>query len=170
MQELVNRSILPLVNDGTLSVGRVNSLIYVKDFIDRIAGNDYIGEDAARDIEGRYGARPDVVTWGDYFQTEMATSLLVLPDEEFDRAVETLRFDMVAAWVIFSGKDPSFFEWVDGAYETVMGTSRSEIGEEEEEILHLKILKDYYADLGILNRFSESEMEWFARFQERQVI
>ncbi len=170
MQELLNRSILPLVSDGTLSMGRVNALIYVKGFIDRIAGSEYIGDAAARELEGRYGARPDVVTWGDYFQTEMATSLLVLPDEEFNRAVDTLRFDMVAAWVIFSEKDPSFFEWVDGAYDAVVAMNHSDIGEEEEEILHLKILKDYYNDLEIVNGFTESEMQWFARFQEREVV
>ena len=170
MKEIVNQSILPLVADGAISVARVSALAYVKDFIDRIAGREYLGEDAAREIEGRYGVRPDVVTWGDYFQTEMATSLLVLSDEEFERAVETLRFDMVASWIIFSGKDASFMEWVDGAYDAVIRLDSADLGEEEEEILHLKVLKDYYTDLGIRGRFTESEMEWFVRFQERQAI
>ncbi|TFH41843.1 MAG: hypothetical protein E4G96_04700 [Chrysiogenales bacterium] len=159
-----------MINDGTLSVERVNALICIKEFIDRISGKNYIGEETARDIEKKYGVRPNVISWGDYFQTEMATSLLVLTDEEFDRALETLKFDMVAAWIIFSGKGPAFFEWVDNANEAAIGLNRSEHGEEEEEIFHLKILKDYYTDLGIENKFNESEMEWFVSFQEPKAI
>ncbi|MDM7987069.1 MAG: hypothetical protein QUS13_07035 [Smithella sp.] len=170
MQDVINESILGMINDGTMSIERVNNLVYIKSFIDRIATKKYIEEDAAADLERKYGVRPDIVTWGDYFQSEMATSLMVVTDEEFNRAVETLKFDMVASWVIFCEKKNDFFEWVDNTHAAITGCKDSGFTEEEEEILHLKILKDYYTDLGLVNNFTEAEMQWFTGFQEAKVV
>jgi hypothetical protein len=170
MKELLNETLMPMVNDGSLSVERINSLAYIKEFIDRIASKHYLDEATAAELEAQFGVRPNLISWGDYFQTEMATSLLVLPDEEFHRAVETLKFDMVASWVIFCEKDGYFFEWVDDMHASITDRKSSSFTEEEEEILHLKILKEYYVGLGLVNRFTESEMQWFSAFQEAKVV
>lgn len=170
MQDLINGSIISMVNEGTMSVERINNLIYVKSFIDRIATRKFIEEDAAQDLERKYGVKPDLITWGDYFQSEMATSLMVVSDEEFNRAVETLKFDMVASWVIFCEKEQAFFEWVDDTHAALVNAKESGFTEEEEEILHLKIMKDYYTDLGLVNNFTEAEMKWFTGFQEAKVV
>ncbi len=170
MQELINESIMTMVNDGTLSIERVKSLIYVKSFIDRIATKTYIEEESACELEKKYGVRPNIITWGDYFQTEIATSLAVLSDEEFERAVTTLKFDMVASWFIFCEKGDDFFKWVDATHEAIIQAKDSGYTEEEEEILHLKILKDYYENLGLVNNFTDAEMQWFTGFQEAKVV
>jgi len=170
MQELINESIITMVNDGTLSMERVKSLIYIKSFIDRISTRNYLEEESARDLEKKYGVRPNIITWGDYFQTEIATSLAVLSEEEFDRAVATLRFDMVASWFIFCEKGDDFFEWVELTHEAIVQAKESGYTQEEEEILHLKILKDYYTNLGLVNNFTDAEMQWFDGFQEAKVV
>lgn len=170
MQEIINESILPMVNDGTLSIERIKSLVYIKNFIDRISTKTYLSEESAQELEKRYGVRPNIISWGDYFQTEMATSLVVISDEEFGRALETLKFDMVASWVIFCEKDDAFFEWVDATHDTIVRAKDSGYTAEEEEILHLKILRDYYTNLGLVNNFTEGEMQWFAGFQEAKVV
>jgi hypothetical protein len=170
MKELINESLLPMISDGSLGIDRINSLIYIKEFIDRISSKNYLDEATACDLEKKYGVRPNIVTWGDYFQTEMATSLQVIPDEEFLRAVETLKFDMVASWVIFCEKDDAFFDWVDSTHEMIAENKASNYTEEEEEILHLKILKDYYVGLGLVNNFTDSEIHWFSAFQEAKVV
>lgn len=170
MQELINESIMTMVNDGTVSIDRAKSLVYIKEFIDRISTKTYIREETAEELREKYGVRPNIITWGDYFQTEMATSLLVVPDDEFSRAVETLRFDMVASWMIFSEKDGSFFKWVDDTYDRIIDAKSAGYTEEEQEILHLKILKEYYTDLGLVNRFTEGEMRWFEGFEEEKVV
>jgi hypothetical protein len=170
MIELVNESIMTMVNDGTLSLERINNLIYVKSFIDRIASKHYIEERTARELEAKYGVRPNIITWGDYFQAEMATSLMVISDEEFNRAVETLKFDIVASWIIFCEKDNDFFEWVECTHEAIVNSNKTVYSEEEDEILHLKILKDYYVDLGLVNNFTDAEMQWFTGFQEAKVV
>jgi hypothetical protein len=170
MQEMINESIMTMVNDGTLSMERVKSLIYIKTFIDRIASKNYIEEESARELEKKYGVRPNIITWGDYFQTEIATSLAVLSEEEFEKALETLKFDMVASWFIFCEKGDDFFEWVDSTHSAIIESRNSGYTEEEEEILHLKILKDYYTDLGLVNNFTDAEMQWFNGFQEAKVV
>ena len=134
MKELINESILSMVNDNSMSIGRINSLIYIKEFIDRIASKHYLTEEAAVELEQKYGVRPNIITWGDYFQTEMATSLMILPDDEFLKAVETLNFDMVASWIIFSEKDGVFFKWVDDMHATITACKSAGFTEEEEEI------------------------------------
>ena len=170
MEELINGSLVEMINDGRISMRRANSLIYIKSFINRIATKNFIEENAIRDLEKKYGVRPNIVTWGDYFQTQMATSLMVLSDEEFERGLETLKFDMVASHIIFCEKDSTFFEWVDNTYTSVLELKNSDYNEEEEEIIHLKILKDYFVNLGIVNRFTDAEMEWFTTFQEAEAI
>jgi hypothetical protein len=170
MMNVINETLLPMVNDGSLSMDRISSLVYIKEFIDRIASKHYLDEGTAGELQEKYGVRPNLITWGDYFQTEMATSLLVIPDEEFLKTVETLKFDMVASWIIFCEKDSVFFEWVDDMHATVTARKSSNFTEEEEEILHLKILKDYYTGLGLVNNFTESEMLWFSAFQEARVV
>ncbi len=170
MQDLINESLITMVNDGTISIGRVGRLVYVKDFIDRISTKAYIREETAEELRKKYGVRPTIVTWGDYFQTEMATSLMVVPDDEFNRAVDTLKFDMVASWVIFSEKDGSFFKWVDETYHDIINSKSAGYTEEEEEILHLKILRDYFTDLGLADCFTVDEMRWFEGFEEEKVV
>lgn len=170
MQEMINESIMPMVNDGTISIERAKSLIYIKEFIDRISTTTYIREDTAEELRAKYGVRPNVVTWGDYFQTEMATSLLVVSDEEFSRAVDTLRFDMAASWTIFCEKDGAFFKWVDDTYDEIIDKKSAGYTDEEKEILHLRILKEYYTDLGLSNKFNEGEMRWFEGFGEERVV
>jgi hypothetical protein len=170
MQELFNEPIISMMNDGNLSIERMNNLIYIKTFIDRISSKNYIEEDAARELEKKYGVRPNIITWGDYFQTEMATSLMVVSDEEFNRALVTLKFDMAASWTIFCEKEQAFFDWVENTYQEITHAKSDNYTEEEEEILHLRILMEYYTNLGLVNNFTEAEMKWFAGFGEAEAI
>ena len=87
-----------------------------------------------------------------------------------EKAVATLKFDMVASWFIFCEKGDDFFEWVDSTHAAIVEARDSGYTEEEEEILHLKILKDYYINLGLVNNFTEAEMHWFNGFQEAKVV
>jgi len=166
MKEIINEAIMSMVNDGQFSMRRLNDLIYVKEFIDRISTRNYLEEKDIESIRGKFGTHPSVQTWGDYFQTEMAASLIVLSDDEFSSVIDTLKFDMIASSIIFSEKDVPFFEWVDHAHRDIMRLKDSSFTEEEDEIIHLKILKDYYTDLGITGNFTDAEMKWYSAFNE----
>ena len=166
MIELLHETIVGMLNDGKISIRRLKSFIYIKSFINRVSTKKFIEEAAIQKLEKKYGVRPTIITWGDYFQIQMAMSLLVLSDEEFERSVETLKFDIIASCEIFSEKGREFFEWVELTYMAITNYKHTGFTEEEKEILHLKILMDYYENLGIVNNFTETEMHWFAGFDE----
>lgn len=167
MKRLINEALMPLMNDGLISLHRLEELIYIKDFIDRNTTKNYIEKGKALELKENYGVMPSIISWGDYFQTEMATSLLYRTDEEFMRAVHTVKFDIISSYEIFSSKGPDFFEWVDDQYlELIDEDNMENLDEDQEEILHLKILKDYYSDMGIIDNFSTSEKKWYSTFGE----
>lgn len=167
MKNLVNETLFGMVNDGKLSIERINTLVEVKEFIDRISSKKYLEEEAISDIENKYGTKPSVLTWGDYFQSEIATTLNHLTDEEFYKAAETVKYDMISSYNIFSEQDSSFFEWVDTLD---VGNSPEVLSEEELEYMHLKILKIYYVDLGINGHFTEAELAWYNSFKRAAAI
>ncbi len=170
MIQLLNDALMPLVNDGLITVERMHDLIYIKEFIDRVASKKYLEERDVDELQKRYGVLPNIISWGDYFQTEMASSLIELDEESFQKAVSTVKFDIMSACEIFSGREAEFFAWVDDAYYEVTSEDRALYTEEEEEIIHLKIMKDYFFDLGIVNNFSPAEIKWYQKFNEALAI
>jgi len=169
MKELINEGIIPMVNDGLFSMKRIMNLIYIKEFIDRISSRSYLEDKDIGSIFQRFGVKPDVLTWGDYFQTELAISLSSMTDEEFDRALETVQFDMMAACIIFSGKDKAYFDWVEITWMEIVNTKDSGHTEDEKDIIHLKIMMDYYVNLGLIDDFTPAEKEWFSLFEDARV-
>jgi len=170
MNKLINNAIIQMINEKDFSINRINDIIKIKVFIDNISKKDYIPLKEAEKLEEKYGVKPNIVTWGDYFQTEMAASLQDLSDEEFSSAVDTVKFDIISSWNIFSNKDSDFFEWVENTYNKIMKMGFKEHTNEEEQIIHLKILKDYYINLEIESNFSESILEWYHSFEEALAI
>lgn len=170
MKEIINNALIPMVNEGLISASRIISLIEIKEFIDDISTRDYIEKRDAEEIRKKYGVMPDIISWGDYFQTELASSLVNKPDEEFFLAIETVKYDMISSCIIFSEKESDFYQWIDENYYSILSCGKEEHTDEEKEMVHLKILKDYYVDLGIKNNFSEATLEWYYSFKEAMAI
>ena len=170
MRELITCAILPVINEKGMSSERLDQLIYIRDFIDRISSRNYINDEDLGRIEAKYGVMPDIVSWGDFFQAEMATSLQNVPDEEFFRAFETVKFDMISSYLIFKDKGPEFFEWVDNSCRWFEGKDEARLTEEEREILHLGILMEYYSQLAINGNFTDSEMKWHSSFNQARAM
>jgi len=166
MKELINRALMPVINENGMTIERMICLIHIKDFIDRISGKNYLSMDDLTKLEERYGVIPDVATWGDYFQAELGTTFRGMSDEIFFRAIDTVKFDMISSYMIFEGKDEVFHDWIEEAYEDIISVNCESFSDEEQEIIHLKILKDYYIDLGIKNAFTEAEVMWHSSFKE----
>ncbi len=170
MTELLNRALMPVINENGMTIERINSLIHIKEFIDRVSGRDYLSMDDLDKLQQRYGVLPDVATWGDYFQAELGTTFREINDKIFFRAIDTVKFDMISSYLIFEGKDLDFFDWVESAYSNILSDKCENFSEEEQEIFHLKILMDYYIDLGLKNRFTEAEMIWHSSFKEAMAM
>lgn len=170
MNHLINQAVLPIIDEHGISAERLRGLVYIKEMVDRIASKPYLSKDELSRIEKKCGVKPDIMTWGDYFQAEMATLLRDKTDSEFSSAIDTVKFDMISSWLIFEGKGTDFFEWVENAYYEIMVRNNKELCGDDEEIIHLKILMDYYTEMGISNRFTEAEMAWHSSFGEAIAI
>ena len=166
MKEIINRALMPVINENGISIERIKCLIHIKEFIDRISGKEYLSMADLVKLEQRYGVIPDVATWGDYFQAELGTTFREMSDEIFFRAVDTVKFDMISSYLIFEGKDESFYKWIEDSFYSIVSEETENYSDEEMEIIHLKILKDYYIDLGLTKKFTEAEMMWHSSFKE----
>ncbi|MFA5518572.1 MAG: hypothetical protein WDA74_04890 [Spirochaetota bacterium] len=166
MYELINRAVIPVINEGGVSFARLENLIYVKEFVDRISTQKFVNDTEVLELQKKYGVKPDIITWGDYFQSEFASRFCRESDQEFLKAVDTVKFDMIASYLIFHEKGSEFFEWVRNSYYNTLIDDHGYESSEVDEIRHLKILMDYYLELGIADRFDEAEMSWYADFKE----
>lgn len=164
MEKLVNENVVQLINSGQLSGVKLTQLIALKEFIDRLAQNNYVSEDVVSDMVSKYGVKPGIVTWGDYFQTELAYDSVDYTDEEFLRVITTVKFDIMSSYEIFSTQGYEFFDWIEDNFKTIIEKENVDYTEEEQEVLHLKILKDYYINMNLENKFTEDEVSWYSSF------
>lgn len=170
MYEKITGALLPVINENGMTASRLMHLIHMRDFIDRISSNNYINDEALRNIEKKFGVYPDIITWGDFFQAELATTLRNASDEEFFTAFETVKFDMISSYMIFNGKGPEFFEWLENSSSWLAAKEEAEYTEEDKEIRHLRILMDYYLELGINGSFTDAELKWHSSFNQAMAI
>ncbi len=163
MEHILNQELIPQVNNGELSMTKIHCLISIKEFINRISTKRYLEKHDIDRICEEFKVPPSVTTWGDYFQIELVYEIANLSDKDFIKAVETIKFDIISSYIIFSEKDSSFSDWVENNFEL----KEDEAADEEyEEAFHLKILKDYYLNLKIEDKFSSEEMAWYESYKE----
>ena len=168
MEKIINDAIIPMVNEGLLSINKIHDLIYIRDFIDRVSTNMYTGEKTVEKLENMYGVRPDIITWGDYFQSEAASSLIGVSDEDLKHFVSVIKFDIMSCNEIFPGKESEFFDWIDEQYYKTIDADMDSA--DVEEALQLKIMKEYYVELGIVDKFTPAEKSWYSSYYEAVAI
>ena len=170
MNSLINRAVIPLINRMGISSLRMMNLIYIKEFIDRISTKSYFHEDELERLERQFGVKPDIITWGDYFQAEIATSAKTLNDDEFMKIFETVKFDMISSYIIFKNKGTDFFEWIERLYSDIEMKDVDLLTDDDKTIMHLRILMSYYTEIGIADRFFESELKWHSSFSNALAV
>lgn len=159
----------PELNDmllrGQLSGRKIAELIRLKETVDRFATKNYVSDEQYQVLVDKYGTGPDIVTWGDYFQTETASEYFDTADADFSTIIDTIRFDLISAVKIFQGKSEAFHEGVKENGLEVYGMPRTEWTETEEEKAHLYILLNYYYELGLeRTQLSAEDEAWFEGF------
>jgi hypothetical protein len=170
MEYILNDELIAMVNNGSLNMTKIQCLLVIKEFIDRVSTTKYLEDHLVKKIVEMHNTKPSVITWGDYFQTELAFDLMGESDEDFIKAVETVKYDIISSYEIFYGKDELFFEWVDLYYNGIEMEKENISKDEYEEASHLNILKDYYNSLKIGNYFTSNEMSWYNEFREAVAV
>ncbi len=156
-----------MVERGQLTPRKIALLVQLKETVDRFAGTDYVTAAQAEELKARYGAYPEVRTWGDYFQTEIASQHFQMSDADFEKIMDTVRFDLISSSMIFDGKPESFFLQVEEDALLAQGTDPSEWTAETEEAAHLGILRQYFVEMALSRKsVSAADEAWFHRFAQ----
>lgn len=163
--DAINPALNEMIERGQLSARKIADLIRVRAIVERFATRTYLAADEVEQLKARYGAEPDVVSYGDYFQTEVASRYFHLEDAEFSRIVDTVRFDLISAVKIFRGKPEAFFDAVLAAGEAAYRVEQASWSQEQEEAAHLFVLCNYFRDLGLTGAvLAPADEEWFGGF------
>ena len=163
------KGINPALNDmilrEQLSAEKISELIRLREIVERFAMSPYLSAKETDNLEERYGARPDVQTWGDYFQTEIASRYFDLEDEDFSRIIDTVRFDLISAVMIFRDKPAEFLDYIYREGIRVQDTLPENWTEDQEEAAHLFILRNYFLEMNLEECVLNSEdSKWFEGF------
>lgn len=145
----LNPELQGMVNEKKLTNKKIKALVRLKKIVDRLATVNFVSEEEAHRLQKKFGAAPDIITWGDYFQTEIAEAHRKKTDVEFDVIVNTITFDLIASILIFTGKPKEFFEQVEQAKLEVQAKPFDDWHPLDEDALHLGILKNYFEEMHL---------------------
>jgi len=169
--EGINPELNDMIRRGQLSGKKITALHNLRIIVDRYAVNDYVSEEECSKLKDKYGAFPNVRSWGDYFQTEIASRYFEYSDEEFLKIVSTVRFDIIAAVKIFSGKSHEFFEQIELDAVSIMAIDSEIWTDDQAEKAHLNILMRYYIEMGLeKSEIPAEDEEWFLIFSENASV
>lgn len=167
----INPALNEMLSRGQLSGSKIADLIRVRAIVERFATKPYLSQSEVAELVAKFGTTPDVITYADYFQTELAGRYFQVADAEFSRIVDTVRFDLIAALKIFKGKPQAFFDAALAGGELAYSVDQGSWTVEQEEAAHLFVLCNYYRDLGLEHCvLSKTDSEWFDGFVQESGV
>ena len=171
INDVINPALNEMVGRGQLSASKLADLIRVRAIVERFAMRSYLAPGEVQELKARYGAAPDIISYGDYFQTEIAGRYFQLEDAEFSRIVDTVRFDLISAVKIFRGKPDAFFNAVLAAGDAAYRQAPETWSQEQEEAAHLFVLCNYYRDLDLSTSvIATADEDWFNGFLNAESV
>lgn len=161
----INPALADMVRDGKLSGAKLSELLRLHKVVDRFATRPHLADEEVEKLVAQFGVEPDVVSWSDYFQTEVASNYFHLSDSDFERIVDTVRFDLIAAVMIFQGKPQAFFTQTAEQASAAHALDQAKWTGAEEEAAHLGILMGYFNEMGLAQtNLAAEDQEWFQSF------
>ena len=166
----LNPELFDMLKRGILSSKKIVLLIELKHMIDAFSSTNFVEEEKLEEIKSKFGVYPDIITWGDYFQTEVASRYFDKTDEEFFQIIETIRFDVISAHLIFSGKPEYFLDKVRGDALVSRSFALTEQSLENDESIHLEILLNYFENMKLgAKPLSLTDRSWYESFDLKQI-
>ncbi len=148
-----------------LSEEKKKALLFLKEKVDQLATKPFLDKKKQEEIYKNYHTLPHILTWGDYFQVEVATSHSHLPEEEFLKVIETIYFDLLSSIFLFEGKEKSFLEEVEANYYMALEKEEKDWDEEDKFYIHLGILLNYYKEMQPSSKnLQEEDFTFYERF------
>jgi len=167
----IHPELLTMIRQGLLNPPKVKVLMEIKQIVDRFSSKLFADETLQIKLAEQYGQKPDIVTWGDYFQTEVASRFFLEPESSLERIRDTIRFDLISAHLIYSGKPEFYKDSVRSEALVSKGIDASLWSKEEEENQHLDILLDYFENMGLGEKpLSVQDRAWYEGFQLKQMV
>jgi hypothetical protein len=161
----VNPELLPMIRQGLISPEKLAMLVELHEVVDRFATTLFTDEATQNKLKEEFGVLPDIISWGDYFQTEVASRYFLESEDSLRKIIDTIRFDLISAHLIFSGKPEYFKNRVRSEALVSKGIDAAFLKAEEEESLHLEILLDYFENLGLSESpLSLQDKIWYEGF------
>ncbi|MCS6984241.1 MAG: hypothetical protein NZM25_03810 [Leptospiraceae bacterium] len=164
----LNPQLSEMVGRRRLNSVKIEALGQLKEFVDRLAREPYTSEEKAQELFVKYGVYPDIISWGDYFQVQLARLHWEKEDEEFLRFCRTIMYDLMEAALIFTGKDNAYRQEIKDLYFIELG---KEAQKRDNTILRLAQLCFYFEELGLdKSELSPAELRWFAEQELKAVV
>jgi hypothetical protein len=166
--KLLPPEIHSMVEKGQLSALKIDALLRLKEIVKRFSSENRISDSEAVLLQERYGEKPGMITWPEYFLAETASRYFELSDTDFNRIVDTVRFDLISSHRIFVNKPESFMSEIELQGLDVWSKESTGWTEEEKEHAHLYVLLGYFKEMKLGNiRLSRIDEEWFNEFVEK---
>ncbi len=163
--EGIHPQLQPMIEKGQLNSRKIVLLIELKELVEKYAQVPFIPENEIEELEKKYGAKPEIITWGDYFQTEVASRFFHYSDKDFEKIINTIHFDIISSILIFKNKSEEFKKKIKEENLILSGLEKEKLTEEEEQLVHLGILLQYYEEMGLENaELDKEDREWFEYF------
>jgi len=167
----LNPELFEMVRTGKLTSAKIVALIFLKNLIDQYSSKPFLENEKLEEIKQKFGVYPDIMTWGDYFQTEIASKYFDQSDEKFQVIIDTIRFDLISAYLIFQGKPDNFTDRIRTEALIAKSIDSYLWSFENEENIHLEILLDYFENLGLTERpLPISEKIWYESFDLKNLV
>ena len=164
----LNSELDEFLEQNKLSDEKVKELLFLKGFIDRLATKPHIGFEKQKEIEKKFGLLPNVLTWGDYFQTEVATAHWMKTDHDFHIIIQTIIYDIIIATMMFSDQNHAFWKTYDSSQILALSKELEDNSHllETEEVHHFDILIGYFDEMGLdLSNITTEDMSFFSQFK-----
>jgi len=166
----LNSELFDMVKSGKLSPRKILNLIRLRNLVDSFVTKPYLEDDKKEKIYQEMGVYPDIVTWGDYFQTEVGSRHFDISDDEFEKLIDTIRFDFISTHMIFTDKPASFLDQIRGNALLTRSLDPECWTDKDKENIHLEILLEYFENLGIGKKpLSNSDKLWYESFDLSKV-
>ena len=167
----LNPELFDMLKRGQLSAKKVVMLIDLKHMVDSYSSANFVEDEKLEEIRAKFGVYPDIISWGDYFQTEIASRYYDKNEDEFRQITETIRFDLISAHLIFSDKPQYFKDKVRGDALISKSFDTTDWSLQDEENIHLEVLLDYFENMDLGKKpLPLSERVWYESFDLRAAI